>query len=142
MLDNHLQSKIDNENNHNIIFVLSQNFDKSSYKSSVFWVLISCSLSLLLFPGLKVFVCYRFYLSKGRLCWYPFIHSMLTSFQIYLFQQSEYQEDCFLWMLFPFIHQQMHELVQHHVASFPKLWRPSVQIFLTVLNILSQNKLP
>ena len=35
MLDNHLQSKIDNENNHNTIFVLSQKFDKNSYKSSV-----------------------------------------------------------------------------------------------------------
>ena len=36
MLGDHLQSKIDNENNYNIIFVLSQNIDKNKYKCSVF----------------------------------------------------------------------------------------------------------
>ena len=36
MLDDHLQSKIDNENNYNIIFVLSQNIDKNKYKCSFF----------------------------------------------------------------------------------------------------------
>ena len=33
MLDNYLQSKIDNENNYNSIFVLSQNIDKNKYES-------------------------------------------------------------------------------------------------------------
>ena len=36
MLDDHLRSKIDNENNYNTISVLSQNIDKYNYKSSVF----------------------------------------------------------------------------------------------------------
>ena len=40
-------TKIGNENNYNKIFVLSQNFDKYDYKSSVFLVFLS----------LKVFVC-------------------------------------------------------------------------------------
>ena len=31
MLDDHLQSKIDNENNYKIIFVLSQNIEKNKY---------------------------------------------------------------------------------------------------------------
>ena len=31
-LNDHLQSKIDNENNHNTIFVLSQNIEKKSIK--------------------------------------------------------------------------------------------------------------
>ena len=36
MIEDHLQSNIDNENNNNIIFVLSQNVDKNKYKCSVF----------------------------------------------------------------------------------------------------------
>ena len=63
----------------NYLFFQSQNIGKSSYKSSVFWVLISCCL--LFFPSRKVFVCCRFWWSKDRLCWLPFIECWLLLYK-------------------------------------------------------------
>ena len=55
MVDDHLRSKTDNENNYNTIFVLSQNIEKNNYKSSVIWVLHYpegvCMLQILLEQG-------------------------------------------------------------------------------------------
>ena len=46
---------LDNENNYNTIFVLSQNIDKNNYKSSVFGCLLAaegfCMLQILLEQG-------------------------------------------------------------------------------------------
>ena len=74
--------------NYNAIFVLSQNIDKNNYKSSVLWVLISCCLLLLFFPGLNVHECCRFYLSKDRLRWLSFIACKLLSEYIYFRYQN------------------------------------------------------
>ena len=54
--NNHLQSKTDNENNYNSIFILNQNIGENIYKSLIFQVIISCCQLLLFFLYLADFV--------------------------------------------------------------------------------------
>ena len=116
VLDDHLRSEIENETNYNTIFTLKQIIDKNSYKSSVFWVLISCCLFLLFFP--EGFLCCRFCLSKNTLYWLPFNLGIRIPRRLLLIEIVSVYTLVDAW---PF------------VASFPKLWPPAVQIFLTVL---------
>ena len=93
------------------------------------------------FLAWRFFVCCRFSLSKGRLCWLPFIHSMLTFFQIIYFKNQNTKKLFLMDVISVYTLPDAWTCVASYSIFFYKLWRSLVQIFLTVLNILSQNKL-
>ena len=60
MLDDHLQSRIDNENNYEKIFVLSENTDKIFIIVQPSGSSLAADFCCYFLPSLKVFVCCRF----------------------------------------------------------------------------------